>query len=167
MCATEGNRLFTCIHVWSFGSPLLHVQQSEVTSGLLCLMATSSVGKILTKYLLQLCLRTVIIILLRWIEVGNFMKYEIKKVWRDMSKPLSYIEACLLWVTAWLFFTYFINFICTNCDTHVEVKTLQKLLCLQWSKYFVIDKRDVFVPGIAEHLLKSQPTLLLQRTLVH
>lgn len=60
-----------------------------------------------------------------------------------MSEPLSYIEACLLRVTAWLFFTYSINFICTNCATHVEVKTLQKLLCLQWSKYFVIDKRCV------------------------
>lgn len=55
-----------------------------------------------------------------------------------MSKPLNYIAACLSQVTH-CFFTHFINFICTNCATHVPVKTLQKLLCLQGSKYFGMD----------------------------
>lgn len=93
------------------------------------------------------------------------------KVWRNMAKPLKYIEVCLPQGTSPFFFTRFINFTYTKRAAHILVKALQKLVCLQESKCFVIhwgmDKRENVTPGIAEHLLKSQPTLPLQRTLVH
>lgn len=92
----------------------------------------------------KLCLKTMIIILLSWTEVGNVVNYEILK--KGVGKYVKTFQ--LYWSMfatghsmgfLFFFFTHFINFICTNCAAHVPVKGLQKMPCLLGSKYFVID----------------------------
>lgn len=127
MYTTEVNRqgLFPCIHVQSFGSQLLDVQQSELTFGLLCLTATS----ILVKYLLQTASKQLLFfhsVGERW-EILWIMKLKKRcgEIFQNLSIVLKHVchRSQHLW-----FFTHFINFICTNCGTHVSVKVLQELL---------------------------------------